>query len=114
MAIPGQQVPTSSVGGPPGGMAITMGMAGMTGGTVTMAGGAGSHPQQQQQWQQMGGGDQQQQPDSSGMAPSGVPIHMAGQQQGPGQPGPMQMGPRGVMHPQGAGLRQVIQSAMNK
>ena len=113
MTIPGQQMPTSSVDGPPGGMTITMGMAGMTGGTVTMAGGAGSHPQQQQ-WQQMGGGDHQQQPDSSGMAPSGVPIHMAGQQQGQGQPGPMQMGPRGVMHPQGAGLRQVIQSAMNK
>ena len=48
-------MPASSVGGPPGGMTITMGMEGMTG-TVTLAGGAGSHPQQQQQWQQMGGG----------------------------------------------------------
>ena len=55
MTIPGQQMPTSSVGGAPGGMTITMGMEGMTG-TVTLAGGAGSHPQQQQQWQQMGGG----------------------------------------------------------
>ena len=62
---------------------------------------AGSN-QQQQQWQQMEG---QQLPDSS-MQP-GMMGQQPGQQQPP--PGAMQMGPRGVMHPQGPGLRQVRQ-----